>query len=224
MEQQLKLSRLQVHDLLKRRQEVYAVKEKIENVDTRLVKKQHKRCLGLRAAIKRRLEGLHSSILSMQKNDVSRSSELHLSPSVGTSSQQLPPQPAPEVEESPRSEVDCLQDDSLHAWGRDMDRAEAAFGLWHGPDFAKEVVEKLRTSKRLTEALHDERRQLEAPMAALKAEHAALSKTLDEARLTGSAGSVRDQQRVDDDSACELIRCKQAMRRAERAELVIQGV
>jgi uncharacterized small protein (DUF1192 family) len=70
MEQQVKLSKLQVRDMLLKRQELYNEKDNIEKHDIVKIKHERNTCIGLRSALKRRLQTVLKSIEKLKADRI----------------------------------------------------------------------------------------------------------------------------------------------------------
>ena len=66
MEQQVRLCRTQLADLMHTRQGLYAERDELDKVTGKALKKELRTCKGLRAALKRRLKAMYESIAQMK--------------------------------------------------------------------------------------------------------------------------------------------------------------
>ena len=125
---------------------------------------------------------------------------------------------------------------------RHINEVEEVYGskVQDNPNFADEIIEKVQSNDRLSDSLNDQQKHYEVRVASLKAELQKMHQELEDVQLGGAGGgsdkapsgstspgqalSSRQVRDLDDKSFKAEIRCNQTMRRAEKANLLIQSV
>lgn len=118
-----------------------------------------------------------------------------------------------------------------------ISEVEEAYGTkcQDNPNFADEVIEKVHNNNRLTDSLLDQQKANEARVGSLKAELVKMQQELEDVQLGGAAGessgagntstvlSSRQVRSLDEKTFKAEIRCNQNLRRADKANRLIQS-